>query len=211
MRKFFALAPALVAFFVGKGALAHHDIDVAGYGGVAVSNNIATTIGGQDGRITFDPGPVWGAYLGYRIERDGFIYLSYSRQETTSHFVLNSTDASSASRGVGIDWLQFGGNVETTKGRWAPFLGFSLGASRLSVLSGGVDDSWNFAAVLDGGVKFEVLPFMHLRLIGRIPFTFVADTNEVLCPVGGGCEATLSGTPLIQPQILLGLGFNFDL
>jgi hypothetical protein len=187
-------------------ALAHDpwELDVAvGYrfgGALDVESDSET------GRISLDGAPAFSAIVGYRLQPDGFIFLNYSRQSTTLQYVADG-GGSASSTGLSTEYLQFGGNLEITRGRWVPYLGFSVGTTRLAATDLGGDD-WRFSAVVDGGVKFELARWLHLRLLGRLPFTFLAGDSTVLC-AAGGCRVRLDGVPLIQGDVEAGLGVSF--
>lgn len=208
------LGGAMAALFLVSGsAAAHNNVEVAGYGGYAFTpgldvENVA--IGGRsvNGHVSFDAAPVFGGLVGYRLEKEGFIYLSYSRTETNAHFREKGDFAILGSRGISLDYFQFGGYIEKWRGPLAPFLGFSLGATRLGAL-GAEGSNVNLSAVFDAGVKLEILRFLHLRLMGRIPFSFINGESQALCVTGSTCAVTLGGDPLIQAQVLLGLGLGF--
>lgn len=203
-----ALLLGLGAFLFGSPAEAHNDFEIDVYGGYGLSGSVPVEGANFQGQVSVDGAPVYGLMAGYRLEKDGFIYLSYSRQETMMHFFPKGQSTAGGSRGASFDWIQFGGYVEAWRGPLAPYFGFSLGTTRTAALGTGLQN-WSFSAVLDAGVKLELLSFLHLRLMGRVPVTLIGGESRVFCLVGERCVATLSGEPLVQGQLLLGLGVGF--
>lgn len=188
-------------------ARAHNTFEVDGSLGYRFGGGSNVRVAGQEGWIGFEGSPSYGAIAGYRLRPDGFLFLSYSRQQTA--LVYTADGGSTASSGVSVEYLHFGGNVETTRGRWTPYLGVSVGATRFADISGsGAGQQWFFSAAFDGGVKFEVLDFLHLRLLGRVPFTILSSDTGVLCP-GGGCVVSPSGEPSVQVELQGGVGVSF--
>jgi len=51
--------------------------------------------------------------------------------------------------------------------------------------------------------------FLDLRLIGRMPVSFISGEAAAFCVGGAGCAVRYSGQPLLQGQALLGLGVHF--
>jgi hypothetical protein len=88
-----------------------------------------------------------------------------------------------------------------------PYLGLSIGATRLAPVDGSGND-FSFSAVLDGGVKIMLLDFLDVRVIGRMPVSFVSGEAAAFCVGGLGCAFHYSGQPLLQGQALLGVGIH---
>lgn len=188
-------------------AQAHHPIELTAQAGYSLGTGTDVTIDGAEGHVSLDGSWVLGAALGYRVERDGFIYLSYSRQPTALHYTPLRSVNSTATRELDIDVLQFGGYTEITRGRWVPYLGFGVGASRLAARDA-IKDEWRLTSVVDGGVKLELFEHLFLRASGRVPITFFTSDSRVFCLEPYGCTAQTS-SPLLQIQFLLGLSANF--
>jgi hypothetical protein len=201
-------AALLGVLFVPAEALAHNNVEFAAQGGLNLSGSMPLTIGGVDGSASFDPAFAFSGIAGYRIEQEGFIYLEYSRSETTAYFRPNGA-ATSGSQGVSFDHFQFGGYLEGWRGPIAGFLGFSVGAVRTAAVGGGQGSDVSFAGVIEGGAKIEIIHELHIRLSGRMPINFLSGESQVFCVTGAGCVATLHGDPLIQAQLLAGIGVGF--
>jgi hypothetical protein len=157
--------------------------------------------------VSFDGAPVYGALLGFRAQPSGYAYLSYSRMETTAYYRPSGGFETNGQANISFDYLQAGGNLEAPHGRVVPYLGLSIGATRIAPIDGSGND-FSFSAVLDGGVKFKLTEFLDVRVIGRMPVSFVTGEAAALCVGGVGCAAFYSGQPLIQGQALLGLGLH---
>lgn len=186
---------------------AHNQFEVDATAGYRLGGGSDVMTGGQKGWIGFDGAPSYGGIFGYRLQPDGFIFLSYSRQQAALTYTADA--GGSATSGVSVEYLHFGGNLETTRGLLTPYLGISVGATRFADLSGqSGDQQWFFSAALDGGVKFEVHEFVHLRLLGRLPFTVLSSDATVLCP-GGGCVVDPDGQPMVQVELQGGIGVSF--
>jgi hypothetical protein len=158
------------------------------------------------GRLTLDGGLVLSGILGYRIQPDGFIYVSYTRQELGYAYDAKGSDTSMDFSGNGsLEYFQFGGNVETTRGILVPYFGFSMGLARLASFGGGGSRLF-FSPVLDGGLKIDVHEHVHLRLIGRMPILFA--NKDVFCS-GADCAHAEEIRPTAQLELLGGLGVSF--
>ena len=187
-------------------------IEVVGFGGVGFTGDLGvssnTQAGTETGNVSFDSAPVYGGMVGYRAQPKGFAYLSYSRMETTAYFRPSGNFDSTAQAKLTFDYFQIGGNLEGPSGRVVPYLGLSLGATRLAPVDGSGND-FSFSGVLDGGIKLNLAKFLDVRLIGRMPVSFISGEAAALCVGGHGCAVRYSGQPLIQGQALLGVGLHF--
>jgi len=194
-------------------ASAHNDIEFAAHGGYGFTGSHNVDFDGfadpQDGSLSFDPAPIYGALVGYRLEKEGFIYLSYSRQETTAYYRTRGNLDVDSSRGISFDYFQFGGYLESWRGPFAPFMGASIGLNRVAALGGAPGQDFFFGGVLEAGVKLELTHNIHLRLTGRLPITFINGESSAFCTGAAGCISILKADPLVQGQALLGVGFGF--
>jgi hypothetical protein len=214
LTKITALAATLALSLFAHSAHAQDDqevrvrrIELVGFGGVGFTGDLGVSSDTQGGNVSFDSAPVYGAMLGYRAQRNGYAYLSYSRMETTAYFRPSGGFESTGQTDVSFDYLQVGGNLQAPHGRVVPYLGLSIGATRLAPIEGSGNDM-SFSAVLDGGVKIMLLDFLDVRLIGRMPVSFISGESSALCVGGLGCVYHYSGQPLIQGQALLGVGIH---
>jgi len=182
-------------------------LELVGYGGVGFTADIGVSSDTQGGNVSFDSAPVYGALLCFRAQRNGYAYLSYSRMETTAYFRPSGGFETSGQTNVSFDYLQVGGNLEAPHGRVVPYLGLSIGATRLAPVDGSGND-FSFSAVLDGGLKIMLTDFLDVRLIGRMPLSFMSGDAAAFCVGGLGCAFAYSGQPLLQGQGLLGVGLH---
>lgn len=188
-------------------------IEVVGFGGVGFTGDLGVSADTQaghteTGNVSFDSAPVYGGMLGFRAQPKGFAYLSYSRMETTAYFRPSGNFDTTAQTKLSFDYFQVGGNLEGSSGRVVPYLGLSLGVTRLAPVEGSGND-FSFSGVLDGGIKLNLADFLDVRLIGRMPVSFISGEAAALCVGGHGCAVRYSGQPLIQGQALLGVGLHF--
>lgn len=159
-----------------------------------------------DGRVSVDSSPVFGGILGYRIQQNGFIFLSYSRQATTVRYRPDDPSLEILETDASLEYFQFGGNLQTVRGRFTPYFGFSLGMGRFASLDEG-SDNFRFSIAFDGGVKVRIFDFLHLRLLTRLPITFTA--GKVYCYTGAGCAFVTNASPFVQGEVQGGLGLSF--
>lgn len=205
-----ALALAGLLGGYSPSAKAHNPFEVdvaAGYrlpGGVDVEQLDADGNEVGEGRLQADGSVVLSGTLGYRIQPDGFIYLTYSRTQTTFRFEADDTGTDFSNEGT-LEYFQFGGNVETTNGIFVPYLGFSVGLGRLASLGGGGSRVF-FAPVLDGGLKIDLHEHVHLRFVGRLPVLFAR--KDIFCS-GASCAHSTVLRPLAQLEVLGGVGVSF--
>ncbi|MEI9935752.1 MAG: hypothetical protein WDO69_00875 [Pseudomonadota bacterium] len=213
MTKITALAATLTIAFSTHSALAQEPeererrFEVVAVGGVGFTGDLGVSSDTQSGNVSFDAAPVYGAMLSFKAQRNGYAYLSYSRMETTAYFRPSGGFESGGQADVSFDYFQVGGNLEAPHGRVVPYLGLSIGATRLAPINGSGND-FSFSGVLDGGVKIMLTSFLDLRVIGRMPLSFVTGQASALCVSGAGCAVRYSGEPLLQGQALLGIGLH---
>lgn len=167
-----------------------------------------------DGRLTVKGAVSYGALFAFRVQPDGTIFLNYSRQETTLVSRIRSShpetgdELNDVFEGRGsIEYFQFGGNLERRLGLLVPYVGVSVGLTRIAALSGGGGAQARFNVTLDGGVRFEVLPYLDLRLFGRAPFTLPGST--LFCYSESSCVDASNPSPFVQGEIQAGLGLRF--
>lgn len=207
--RLFALLLAVGGWIRPTNAEAHERWDVDATFGARFGGDTDLNAESGGGHVNLAPSFSWGGILAYRLQRDGFIYLSYSRQETNARFTQPGTVSPVATGGVSMEMFQFGGNIETYRGPLVPYLGFSLGANRLAALGRAARDEWSFGLVFEAGTKFEVTKWLHFRLLARLPITFLGKETNVLCLTASECVVGLDGEPLIQGEVHGGLGISF--
>jgi hypothetical protein len=213
LTKITALAATLAIALLTHPASAQEEarqrrIEVVGFGGVGFTADMGVSSDIQGGNVSFDSAPVYGGLLSFRAQRNGYAYLSYSRMQTTAYFRPSGGFDTSGQADVSFDYFQVGGNLEAPHDRFVPYLGLSIGATRLASLDGNGGDDFSFSAVLDGGLKIMLTEFLDVRVIGRMPVSFVSGDASALCASGYGCAFRYSGQPLVQGQALLGVGLH---
>ncbi len=160
----------------------------------------------EDGRLSFEGAPVFTAIGGYRIQRDGFIYLSYTRGVHDVSYEGDDPDATFSFTGSRvIEYYQFGGNIEITRGRIVPYMGFSLGLGRIAPVGAG-EGRLFFAPVIDPGMKIDLHEHIHLRLMARVPIMM---TNKDVVCLDEGCIHAGQISPIAQLELLGGLVVSF--
>jgi hypothetical protein len=159
-----------------------------------------------EGRLKVDGGLAFSGILGYRAQSDGFIYVSYSRQQTTLTYTSDDAAIAPFADGGTIEYFQFGGNVQFTRGLFTPYVGASIGPVRFASF-GDADSRLYFAPVLDSGVKLDLHENVHLRLLGRVPLVLL--TKEVFCVDSTGCVQANSPRVLVQLEVHAGIGVSF--
>lgn len=179
-------------------------MDLGAYGGWGYTADISVESERDSGSVVVDSAPVYGALLGFRAQRNGYAYLSYSRMVSTAYFRPSGGFETTGQADVSFDYFQVGGNLEVKRGRLVPYLGLSIGATSISLLDEPGNDL-SFSAVLDGGLKVMLADMLYVRVIGRMPVSFVTGDAAALC-INGNCAFAYSGTPLLQGQVLLGAG-----
>lgn len=193
---------------LAPGALANeHRIEVGPEVGAGFSFDVPVDSADGPGNVSVDGAPVYGGRLSYRVQSNGFVYLTYHHQDTTAYFREAGEFETSGTAPIAFDHLQFGGNLAFRYNSIVPYFGFGLGGLRIGSreTSG---SSLSFSVSFDGGFRWELLPFLHLSLIGRLPITFVTGDSGALC-VNYGCVFHYRGDPLVQAQVLLGAGLQF--
>ncbi len=163
-------------------------------------------------KLSTDSSLAWGIIGSYRVQRNGNIFVSYSRQETT--FRLRTSGVSEDGWAVdevdgdaSIEYFQFGGNLQATGSLVVPYLGVSVGLTRIAASKENGGDWARFNVTLDGGLRFDFFPLIDLRVFSRVPFTFPA--TEVYCFSGYGCALTTNRSPYVQGELHAGLGLKF--
>lgn len=182
-------------------------IEAAVVGGYRWGGNGDIEKGGQDGRITADGAPSFGASFGVRTEPDGVVYVWYSRQSTTLELRPDGVAGPYPTRDVTFEYFHFGGFIEGEYGPSIPYLGLSVGLTRMDAED--VGSEWRFSTAVELGFKLPVTSFLHLRLLGRAPVTFMTGNTEVYCITPQGCGVSLVAKPIAQVEALGGLGVSF--
>ncbi len=171
------------------------------------SANIDEPEQNQVGTARYSDGAAFGASVGYRTEPNGFIYVWYSQQNSELELTLEDADSVTTRRDLTIHYMHFGGYLEGVYGPTLPYLGLSVGATLFAPSDVGVEVRPSGA--IEGGMKIPVTSFLHLRLLGRLPVTLMTGKTEIFCIDPEGCKVSLDGKPIVQFELMGGLGVNF--
>lgn len=202
-----SLALAFVSLLSAPGAEAHHRFEVTGAIGAAATSRIGVGVGNERGGVGTAVAPVFLLEAGLRTELDGLASLTFTHQELTFERVPTGETEPSAILGISRSDLTLGGYLEHTYGKFVPYLGAQVGATRF--YAGGFGEEYRPTFVLDGGVKFDLSEFLQLRLLVRGPMTLLTSNSRIFCLAPAGCEENTNGTPLFQLQALLGATATF--
>jgi len=157
----------------------------------------------REGDLTFDPNANLGLTVSVRTRHDGLIEFLYSRQATSVDFqgILDSGELFD----VTVEYYHFGGLWEIKTDKQRPFLGLTLGGTRLDPSLSGVDDEWAFSAGISGGLKYFFNDRFGVRLEGRGLLSFFSSNGAVFCGFPPGqCGFAVSGSDFAQLSIVVG-------
>lgn len=159
-------------------------------GGVQQTGSIGTS----EGTLDLAGGLLLGLTAGWRVRPDGIVELAWSRQGSEA---TGDLGAGPERFDVTIDTVEFGGLWETRPGRMRPFLGMSLGATRLAGPEQDFGDGWYFSGAISGGVRYLLGEHALLRLEGRGTGVLLSDGGALACSFPpGGCRLGLTGSTL---------------
>lgn len=162
----------------------------------------------QEGDFRMRGGFAFSGIFGYRMQPNGFIYFSYTRQQTEADYQATGANGVDLNTDASLEYFQFGGNVEMTRGIIVPYLGVSLGLARIAALGAGGDGArLFFAPVIDGGFKVDLHRHVHLRFLGRMPVVFT--NKELFCTADSGCATVDKVKAMAQLQLHGGVGVSF--
>lgn len=198
---------AATVLFVAAPALAQGRIELDAALGYRFGGTSDVEAEGAEGRVSIGDEAAFTAILGYAVQSNGMVFLNYTRQVSTLHYLSDDLQTR-ADTPLSTDVVHFGGNLELPRGRVVPYLGFSLGATRFAAIDYGYD-SWAFSLALDGGVRVDITEWLHLRLLGRLPMTFVTSEAGAFCVSPVGCVVLVSGGPIVQGEVFGGFGLTF--
>ncbi len=161
------------------------------------------SIGTRQGDLEIDPSAALGLLVSWRVRSDGMVELLYTRQDTEMDL-----DASRLFD-LTVEQFHFGGLWEIrdyTQTR--PFLGMTLGVTRMNPDLGGAGSETYFSGAISGGVKRFFNEKVGLRVEGRGLMTFSVDEGGIFCGSSfgqSGCALTALGDAFFQFQGFVGL------
>jgi hypothetical protein len=183
-----ALAGALALFVVSAAGAA--EVEVGLVTGGQQTGGIST----REGTLDLAGGLLFGATVGWRVRPDGIVELAWSRQgsEATGDLATGPERFD-----VVIDTIEFGGLWETRPGNLRPFLGLSVGATRIAGPEQDFGDGWYFSGAIAGGVRYMLGEHALLRLEGRGTGVLISDGGALACSFPpGGCRLGVTGSTL---------------
>lgn len=151
-------------------------------------------IGTREGTLDLAGGPLYGVTAGWRVRPDGIVEVAWSRQSSEASGDL----ATGPERfDVTLDTVEFGGLWETRPGRMRPFLGLSVGGTRLAGPEQDFSDGWYFSGAISGGVRYLLGEHALLRFEGRGTGILLSDGGAIACSFPpGGCRLGVTGSTL---------------
>ena len=164
-------------------------------------------IGTREGTLDLAGGLLFGVALGWRVRPDGIVEVAWSRQssEATGDLVSGPERFD-----VVIDTVEFGGLWETRPGNLRPFLGLSVGATRLAGPEQDFGDGWYFSGAIAGGVRYMLGEHALIRLEGRATRVLISDGGAIACSFPpGGCRLGVTGSTLGAFSARLALAARF--
>jgi hypothetical protein len=185
-----------------------YEVSVVGGYRFAGSFDIEEEDDRQLGEAHYDGAPAFGASIGYRTQLDGLIYLWYGQQNTEVELTVEGAEEPTTTRDVTFHYLQFGGYIEGAYGPTVPYLGVSVGLTLFDP-SDDVGAEFKPSAAVEGGFKVPLTSNLHLRLLGRLPFTLLTGKTQVFCIEPEGCSVSFDGKPVLQAELAAGLGVTF--
>jgi hypothetical protein len=172
---------------VGAGA---SEVEVGLMAGGQQTGSLATSAGELD----LAGGLLYGLSVGWRVRPDAIVELAWSRQDSEASGAL----ATGAERfDVALDTLEFGGLWETRPGRTRPYLGLSVGATRLAGPEQDFGDGWYFSGAIAAGVRYSLSERALLRFEGRATGILLAESGAIACAFpAGSCRLGVTGSAL---------------
>jgi hypothetical protein len=179
---------ALVA--IAPASAAPADFELGLIAGAQQTGGLQTS----EGELDLAGGPLLGLSVGWRVRPDGIVELAWSRQESEA---TGDLARGPARFDVTLDTLEFGGLWETRPGKLRPFLGLSLGGTRLAGPDQDAGDGWSFSAAIGGGVRYFLGEHLLLRAEGRATGLLISDGGSLACAFPTGvCRVGLNGSTI---------------
>jgi hypothetical protein len=163
------------------------EFEIGALGGVQQTGDLAS----REGTIELDAGALYGVVAGWRVKPDGIVEIAWTRQATEASGDLTT---GAVRFDAVVDTLEFGGLWETRPGAMRPFLGLSLGGTRLADDGEGLGEGWNASGAISGGVRWFFGEHALLRLEGRATGIYFAEGGALACTFPlGVCGVSASG------------------
>ena len=163
---------------------------------------------GEADSVDLDSAGSFGLDLGLYRDSNSFYELLYSRQSAGL-----DDDAGLPGVDVVTEYLHFGGTLIFADEKfYAPYLSFTIGATRLSADKGDYDDETKFSTSLGGGFRFPFTDNLAATLGVRAWLTLISSDTDLFCVSTGeqaGCLLKSSGGTYWQGEAQLGLTARF--
>ena len=194
---------AVLALLAGAGAAAA-EVELGLVAGAQKTGGIAT----DEGHLTLDAGPLYGVRLAWRVRPDGLIEVAWARETARAHGDL---DTGPSRFDVTFDSVEIGGLWETRPGKMRPFLGLSLGTTRVAGPGQGTGEGWNVSGSISGGARWLLSEHAVAHVEVRGSGILFADSGALGCQVSGGgtCALAVSGSLMGAVSVRAGLAARF--
>jgi hypothetical protein len=164
---------------------------------------------GERGLLEVKESAAWGATLDVEVADDGEIEASFARQNT--RLATGGVFTSQPRFDLAVETYQIGGNYVfgEYKARFRPYLGMTVGLTRLVPQPAGLESETRFSGTFGVGVKAYVSRRVGLRLEARGLLTVLRSDGSIFCGSLSGCEISSSGATFGQGELRGGLMFRF--
>ena len=194
---------ALLGVLLGASPAAAVDVTLMGgwqYGGKASAAR---------GTIQFESSPNARGILGFEIEDQLQLEISYTRQFSRLEFRSIDVNTPDDEVDASLEYFHGGVTYDFIDDKLSPFLGVSLGATHVNPDRQGADSETRFSMNLLGGGKLELSDRFGARVQATLMGTYLNSTGGMFCGGGGGCYANVSGQTMLQGDFSAGLIIYF--
>jgi hypothetical protein len=194
----------LLTLGAAPGAAGAREFELGLVAGAQQTGGIATSVGS----LSLDAGPLYGLRFAWRVRPDGLIEGSWAREVARAHGELESGPARFD---VTFDALEIGGLWETRPGRMRPFLGLSLGTTRVAGPGQGAGGGWNLSGSISGGVRWLLGDHATAHVEVRGAGILFTEGGALGCQADGGgtCSLAVSGSQMGLLSVRAGLATRF--
>lgn len=218
MKKYLAMVPGLLAFFLASAASAPAQgkfevTPFAGYetsGSYPVSLFSSGTIVNPIDRLRVNDATSYGTFLDYNLAENFQVEFLWDRNNTSYSARQISTGAYFKAYNSDIDQFQFGGAYTflDSSHRWRPYFAASIGFTH-DANSGGNSNRTEFAYSVGGGVKYYLSRHFGLRGDIRYMPTYGSSSYGFYCDPFGFCYNAKVANYLNRGNFVGGLIFKF--
>ena len=196
---FAVLAAALAVFAAASDARAQkvEIIPMVGY-------QSGATVKITGGELNFEGSQNVGVFIDLNIWEGAQFEVSYTRQDTK----VTLSDTTGAHQAdlfdVAIDYLQFGAQLGTRKGRAFTFSNMGFGFTHFNPKGVDVSDTWKLSVSVGIGSEILFTKRLGMRIHGRLLPTFLSSGSDIFCDEDR-CYSTVKSSALLQWDVALGL------